>query len=150
MDPFSDLNDIINLETNTIDNNYIENYYNDIILTNISDNIKNNNIIQSKRNIKKIKYINKTNKKSNNKRIITNTLIQKFKSILDHLYIIGGIVWTTNRGFNITDNFQICYDRMVHQKIIKSSNIKCFERRASLVGYAHKEKSYFKKLTLSS
>ena len=59
--------------------------------------------------------------------------------------MIGGIVWTTNGGFDLTDNFQTCYDQMVEQNIINSSNIKCFERRASLVVFAHREKSYFKK-----
>ena len=148
MDPFSDLDDIIDLEANTVYNNYIDNYYNDSILTDIYDNKNINNKRQSKRTIKKIKYIKTNDDKciyKKNKRTITNSVIQKFKLILNHLSMIGGIVWTTNGGFDLTDNFQTCYDQMVEQNIINSSNIKCFERRASLVGFAHREKSYFKK-----
>jgi cell wall-associated NlpC family hydrolase len=153
MDLFSDINDILDLEANTLDNYQYDNY-NDIILTDIYDNKKINNKKinnkrQSKRIIKKIKYIKTNNDKyieTNNKRIITDTVIQNFESILNHLYTIGGIIWTTNGGFDLTSNFQTCYDQMVKKCMINSSNIRCFEKRASLVGYAHREKSFFKKM----
>ena len=77
------------------------------------------------------------------KRALTQKMIQRFKLILDHLNTNGGIVWTLD-GFNLTDNFQAVYDKMVETKMINSSSIKCFERRASILGYKHRGNIYFK------
>ena len=79
------------------------------------------------------------------KRKTTITVIRKFTSILDNLFTIGGIIWITNDRFNLTETFQICYNQMVEQNMVRSSDIKSFEKRALLAGYSHRGTLFYKK-----